>query len=109
MYDVVLFAAWSALILAIISLVAMRRLATSSPTIAKLRLLSTEISDISIRCDSLETQLRRLRSKYAMRDRREADKQPAEPEIDPRSPEWKTQFRAELAKAGRLNAKFHTG
>ena len=82
------------------------------PSDSKQRALSTELADMQVRQDSLETQLRRLRSKYAMRDRKEREESD-EPDTGANGmpadndPEWKSKARVALVRQGKLNAKFH--
>jgi hypothetical protein len=77
---------------------------SESRFLAELAKLSAEVTELADAYTSLMESHRKLRSRIGMRGLREQRKDVAVP--DPATS--KAELRAELAKAGKLNAKFHT-
>lgn len=80
-----------------------------APSLKRVAEIECELTELRDSYDALLTSHKKMRSRVGMRElrEREADK-PSDGMPDPRSPDWKKQARVALAKAGKLNAKFHT-
>jgi hypothetical protein len=66
--------------------------------------IECDLTELKDSYDALLTSHKKLRSRIGMREIRDRE---AEAPDDPAT--WKQRTRAALAKAGKLNAKFHTG
>jgi len=80
-----------------------------APSLKRVADIECELTELKDSYDALLTSHKNLRSRIGMRNNR--DEKPAQGEggmPDPNSPDWKRQARVALAKAGKLNAKFHT-
>ncbi len=80
-----------------------------APSLKRVADIECELTELKDAYDSLLTSHKKLRSRIGMRElrdqtpARDPDGMPA-----PDSPDWKKQARVALAKAGKLNARFHT-
>jgi hypothetical protein len=79
-----------------------------APSLKHVAALQTELTELKDSYDTVITSLKKLRSRVGMRELR--DRGEVQPDGMPPSdsPDWKKQARIALAKAGKLNAKFHT-
>jgi len=79
-----------------------------APSLKRVADIECELTELKDAYDSLLTSHKKLRSRIGMRKNRDDQAQPDAGMPDPNAPDWKKQARVALAKAGRLNAKFHT-
>jgi len=79
-----------------------------APGLKRLADIECELTELKDAYDSLLTSHKKLRSRIGMRKNRDDQAQPDDGMPEPNAPDWKKRARVALAKAGKLNAKFHT-
>jgi len=79
-----------------------------APGLKRVADIECELTELKDAYDALLTSHKKLRSRIGMRKNRDDQAQPDDGMPDPKSPDWKKQARIALAKAGKLNARFHT-
>jgi len=80
-----------------------------APGLKHLAEMSAELTELKDAYDSLLKSHKKLRSRIGMRANREEQHASTDDGLPaPDDPNWKKKTRVALAKAGKLNAKFHT-
>jgi len=79
----------------------------TSKTLSELAKLSSEVTELGDAYTALMEAHRKLRSRIGMRDLRARGQDNKLPDTPPDKATEKAELRASLAKAGKLNAKFH--